>query len=92
MALGDVIRGRLTMSQAECAAKIGVSLRTLERWLSGERPMPVTSLYDIAAVIGVPAAQLISEADAARLVDGYGLAASNPGTDPGTETDEGHTP
>lgn len=61
-ALGETIRARLKGSQAGLATEIGVSLRTLERWLSGERPMPVDSLYAIAEVIGMSAADLVSEA------------------------------
>ena len=62
VALGETIRAHLKGSQAGLATEVGVSLRTLERWLSGERPMPVDSLYAIAEVIGVSASDLVSEA------------------------------
>jgi transcriptional regulator with XRE-family HTH domain len=92
VALGETIRAHLAGSQAGLASEIGVSLRTLERWLSGERPMPVDSLYAIADALGTTAADLVTEAQSRRTSDDLGLAAHAPGTEPGTETDEGHTP
>lgn len=56
MTLGQRLRSRLIeigMTQAACAAAVGVSKRTVEKWVANERTPGGPALNQLAQVLGV---------------------------------------
>jgi len=58
--IGDHIkseRGRLDMTQRELAEALGVGYRTVQRWESGDQPVPLTQQAKITALFAARSAQ-----------------------------------
>lgn len=50
-------------TQAEVAAEMGVQINTVSRWWQGVHEPDLTTLRELAAVLGVPLASLVGEED-----------------------------
>ncbi|MBB3158234.1 transcriptional regulator with XRE-family HTH domain [Microbacterium proteolyticum] len=55
-------QGRAKLSNVALAAKSGIPLPTLRRYLNGERDTPVSALFRIANALGVDAGRLLNDA------------------------------
>ncbi len=58
------LRKRANLTQPELAEKIGVHEMTVRRWESGQRSPRIEEIQKLAAVLGVPVTELLSDSPA----------------------------
>ncbi|WAC68867.1 helix-turn-helix domain-containing protein [Microbacterium sp. SL75] len=55
-------QGRANLNDVALAAKSGIPVATLRRYLKGDRDTPVSALFRIAKALGVDAGRLLDDA------------------------------